>query len=140
MELIRSKVSPVVEELDLRKIGLEFRDSAPKKEQKRALRARVKEAFLRIMKGSGVLLLNIDDSDCVYDNLYDPDLTTIFGGRVVYQSMWTPELMLQKNVWTSYAGREEAIPAAPYTVSLHNLYVGIDSDMVEGTGGRGGNR
>lgn len=112
MALLRQKVSSVIEEVDLRKTSLEYREPKAKK----VVAAKIKQVFIKVMKAGGILLLNIDDSDAAYNDLYDPEFGSMFGGRLVYQNMWTPESMLQKKMWSSYVGTDEAPPAPAYMV------------------------
>ena len=111
LTLLKQKVHPVVEELDLRELALKYRN--PKLQK--TMRAQLREKLLEVINAGGVLLLNIDDSPCHYDDLFDPDYTGLFGGREVSQNIWTPDLFLQKDSWFRFAASKE-IPTAIYTV------------------------
>ena len=85
------------------------------------------------MKANSAIVLNIDDSDGVYDNLYDPELSTLFCGRIVHESIWTPETMIMKKQWTYLAGETEEPPSNPYTVLSAFIILIIDHGLVKRT-------
>jgi len=98
--------------MDLRKMSSEFR---LEKRRKDGI-FKIKEKLLNCMKTGSILLLNLDDTDFVYEDLFDPELSCMFGGRVPYQNLWSPEIMLEKKNWKSFAGEKEPIPETQYSV------------------------
>ncbi len=108
---MRERISPVVEEIDLRQATVDFETPKNRKEIKSNIKAKV----LRAVKAGGVILFNIDDSPCKYTARYDPDYKEFYDRAAIHQHIWDPERLLQKEVWSQYSG-VDAMPSSIYTV------------------------
>lgn len=100
-----------MEDFDLRRLAMEHKNTKMSKE----IRANIHDRLLEAMREAGMIIFNLDDSNCLYDDLYDPELSTLLGGRVVHNSIWTPEVMIDKKVWSCFDKKVPA-PSVPYTV------------------------
>lgn len=116
ISLIKEKINPLVEEFDLRELSIKFRNPKERKQLKEV----IKQKFIKVIKGEGILLFNIDDSPSKYDDLYDPELSDMFGGRIIFENIWKPEIMTEKECWKRFAGSPE-IPQPNYSVSNNIL-------------------
>lgn len=82
----------------------------------KTVQAIIHSQLLETMKQAGIIVLNLDESNCIYDDLYDPELSTLLGGRVVNKNIWVPEVMIDKKMWT-YFEKDDVPPVDAYTVS-----------------------
>jgi len=99
----------------------------------KSIQATIHNQLLDTIRQAGLIVLNLDDSDCVYDDLYDPELSTLLGGRMVNMNIWTPEVMIDKKMWR-YFEKDDIPPIDPYTVIVscmkNRLQYGQKKDLM----------
>lgn len=110
-KFIEENLNKTVEEIDFRKIAMEYETPKNRKE----IKAGLKQKILKVIRNSGVLIFNMDDSNCKYTGKYEPDYKEFYDRGAIHQHIWEPEKLLKKEVWTDYSGTEE-IPKDYYTI------------------------
>ena len=86
------EINPVVKALNLRELAMNLKIPSQAKD----IKLHIHETLTDVMKQAGIIALNLDDSEIQYDDLYDPELSVILGGRVINENIWTPENMINK--------------------------------------------
>ena len=65
--------------------------------------------MINVVKNQGILILNVDDSECKYEDLYEPDIKEFYSDRGFPPQMWSPDELLDKDIWGEYAREERSM-------------------------------
>mmetsp|Transcript_2469 Transcript_2469/g.5709 ORF Transcript_2469/g.5709 Transcript_2469/m.5709 type:complete len:398 (-) Transcript_2469:21-1214(-) len=102
---VLKKTNPSLWEVDLRHMSVLKREEG-KEASRLACRTAVKGAFT----SGGVLVLNIDDSEVRYEELYDPDLHDIIHVTSFPSLLFKPDEFKNKfEVWKAFRSSEETL-------------------------------
>eukprot|EP00742_Colponemidia_sp_Colp-10_P002680 GILJ01002864.1.p1 GENE.GILJ01002864.1~~GILJ01002864.1.p1 ORF type:complete len:425 (-),score=55.84 GILJ01002864.1:89-1312(-) len=89
---------------------LDLRDIAYKQLHKMDIKREVREKVARALSDGGLLLLNLDDSEVEYTEVYDPDLYELYNPCWFPKKIWQPDAMKNKEVWRKVLGVESDDP------------------------------
>jgi len=82
---------------------------------RKEIKTAIKQKLIRVISQGGIIIFNLDDTQCKYTGKYDPDHKEFYDRGAIHQHIWDPEKLLQKRVWTQYSGIEE-LPTKEYSV------------------------
>lgn len=83
-----------------------------------------------------ILILNIDDTERPYKEMFDPNIREIYGSQSLPQQVWHPEQMSSEELWRSCKFIDEEEKLFEYTKDRYNFmawtHLKLDADADEG--------